>query len=122
VRKRGAPYRDRARQLRRYAAVTGTQLIEQLLQSRERLKGVRSDAAAWRILPTLLGQPAVNVKYLKHALGLGEMAALRALDLMVQRGVLEERTGMTRNRIWQHAGIFEVLDACAKKIRRTSAR
>ena len=55
-------------------------------------------------------------------LGLGDMAALRALDALVDRGVLSESTGKARSRIWQHRGIFEVLDAYAESIRRMSTR
>ncbi|MGZ0711324.1 Fic family protein (plasmid) [Coraliomargarita sp. W4R53] len=109
----------------RIAATTGTQLVddlvEQLEESREKMAGIRADAAAWKIVPTLVGQPAVNVKYLKSALGLGEMAALRALDALTDRDVLTETTGKSRGRVWQHRGIFETLDSYASVIRRMSA-
>lgn len=110
----------------RIAASTGTKLVNDLLAqlevARAKMKGIRSDAAAWRILPALVGQPAVNTKYLMSELGLGEMAALRALDALTKRGVLTETTGKARGRIWQHHGIFEVLDDYAAEIRRMSAR
>ena len=110
----------------RIAATTGTQLVDDLVEeledSRRKLKGLRSDAAAWRILPALVGQPAVNTKYLMSTLRLGEMGALRALDTLTDRGVLTESTGKSRNRVWQHRGIFEVLDGYAEKIRRMSVR
>lgn len=110
----------------RIASTTGTVLVDELVAeletSRAKLTGIRSDSAAWRILPALIGQPAVNTKYLRRELGLGEMAALRALDVLTERSVLTETTGKTRGRIWQHRGIFEVLDRYAAKIRRMSAR
>ncbi|MHA3685082.1 Fic family protein [Leucobacter sp. HY1908] len=109
----------------RVAAVTGRDLVNdlaaQLDDSKAKLAGIRSDAAAWRILPTLISQPAVNTKHLIRALGLGEMAALRALDAMVARGVLVETTGKSRGRVWQHRGILGVLDDYAARIRRMSA-
>lgn len=109
----------------RAAAVTGSELVNdlvvQLSKSKELLAGVRSDAAAWRILPILVGQPAVNIRYLTQTLGLGEMASLRAMDLLVERGVLTEGTGRARNRVWQHGGILEALDEYAEQIRRMSA-
>lgn len=109
----------------RIAASTGTQLVDDLVaqldESRALLTGIRSDAAAWKILPALVGQPAVNTRYLKSALGLGEMAALRALDTLTDRGVLAETTGHGRNRVWQHRGILDVLDGYAEKIRRMTA-
>ena len=64
----------------------------------------------------------MNTKYLMSTLGLGEMGALRALDTLTDRGVLTESTGKSRNRVWQHRGIFEVLDGYAEKIRRMSVR
>jgi len=110
----------------RIAAATGTglvdDLVEQLAASRAKMAGLRADAAAWKILPTLVGQPAVNVKYLKNALGLGEMAALRALDSLTEREVLTESTGRSRGRVWQHRGIFDALDSYASEIQRMSAR
>lgn len=106
----------------RIAARTGSELVDdlaaQLTQSRVRMVGIRSDAAAWRILPVLVGQPAVNTKYLVETVGLGEMAALRALEAMTARGVLVEMTGRSRGRVWQHRGIFGVLDDYAARIRR----
>ncbi|WP_424937296.1 MULTISPECIES: Fic family protein [Bacteria] len=113
-------------QASRIAAITGTKLVDdlaaQLEESRARMKDLRSDAAAWKILPTLIGQPAVTTRYLVGSLGLGEMATLRALDALVKRGVLTETTGRARGRVWQHRGIFEVLDDYAGTIRRMSAR
>lgn len=112
-------------QATRIAAVTGTDLVRDLMAQIEdscaRLQGVRADAAAWRVLPALVGQPAVNAKYLQRALGLSEMAALRALDTLTDRGVLTETTGRARGRVWQHRGIFGVLDGYAAEIRRRAA-
>ena len=103
----------------RIAAVTGSQLVDdlaaQLAQSRAQMHGIRSDAAAWRILPVLVGQPAVNTKYLVQTLDLGEMAALRALEAMTVRGVLIETTGRSRGRVWQHRGMLGVLDDYAAR-------
>lgn len=110
----------------RIAATTSTQLVdalvEQLEESRAKMVSIRADAAAWKILPALVGQPAVNVKYLKNTLGLGEMTALRALDTLTEREVLTETTGKSRGRVWQHRGIFDALDAYASEIRRMSGR
>ncbi len=106
----------------RIAASTGTQLVDDLVaelrDSRAKMEGIRADATAWRILPSLIGQPAVNVRHLRRTLDLGEMAVLRALDALTDRGVLVETTGQGRNRVWQHRGMLAVLDAYAEKIRR----
>ncbi|CAN5222183.1 Fic family protein [soil metagenome] len=106
----------------RYAAVTGRKLVddlyEQVEESRAKLLGVRSQSAVWQILPGLVGQPVVNTKYLMSAMGLNDMTARRALTVLTARGVLVERTGQARNRVWQHNGILDVLDAFAASIRR----
>ncbi|UIP57237.1 hypothetical protein DSM26151_00920 [Agromyces marinus] len=106
----------------RLAAFTGTKLVddlaEQLELAREQLHGVRADAAAWKLLPSLVGQPIVNTRHLQHRLGMTEASALRALDTLVQRSVLVERTGYGRNRVWQHMGIIAVLDEYAASIKR----
>ncbi|MBL3680238.1 Fic family protein [Leucobacter chromiireducens] len=110
----------------RVAAVTGRDLVDalamQLEGSRAKLAGLRSDAAAWRILPTLISQPVVTTKHLVARLQLGEMTALRALDALTERGVIAEMTGKSRARVWQHRGILDVLDEYASRIRRMVAR
>lgn len=110
----------------RIAATTGVRLVDDLVaeleESRARMQGLRADAAAWSLLPALVGQPAVNTPYLVDTLGFGEMAALRALDALAERGVLVETTGKGRNRVWQHQGILRVLDGCAAQIRRMTPR
>lgn len=110
----------------RYAAVTGRSLVDslhsQIEKSRDALAGLRPQAAAWRVLPVLIGQPVVNVAFLKGALGVSDMTAGRNLDVLTEKQVLIERTGRARNRVWQHPGILEVLDAYAETIRRTRPR
>ncbi|WP_281283228.1 Fic family protein [Rhodoglobus vestalii] len=107
----------------RYAAVTGRELVDnladQLQQSKDALAGIRSDSAAWKVLPRLIGQPVVNTRYLVRALGMSDMTVMRSLDVLADRRILTERTGFSRNRVWEHRGILNVLDAYAARIRRT---
>jgi Fic family protein len=107
----------------RFAATTGRTLVDdlaaQLADAREKLAGVRAHAAVWKVLPTLVGQPIVNTRYLTSELGMNDAAALRALEVLADRQILVERTGFQRNRIWQHLGILEVLDDYASMIRRS---
>jgi hypothetical protein len=49
---------------------------------------------------------------------MNEVTAQRTLELLSSRQILTERTGLRRNRIWQHTGILDVLDDYAAKIRR----
>ncbi len=110
----------------RFAAVTGEGLVDaladRLSESLEALAGLRPQSAAWRVLPLLIGQPVVNSRYLQRTLQLNDVTAVRALDALTERGVLVERTGRARNRIWQHNGVLEVLDDYAAEVRRTPSR
>ncbi|UFS60168.1 Fic family protein [Subtercola endophyticus] len=109
----------------RFASVTGKKLVDdldvELERSRIKMTRVRSQSAAWLVLPRLVGQPVVNAQYLKKTLGLSTVTALRAIDALVEHGVLVERTGQARNRVWQHPGILSVLDGYADGIRRATA-
>lgn len=105
-----------------FAAGTGAELIDDLADAldaaRERLSGTRSDAAAHRVLPLLVGQPIVNAAYLRGALGLNEVAVKRALDTLVDREVLVESSGRRRNRTWAQPQLLTALDAYARRVRR----
>lgn len=107
-----------------FAANTGKDLIDSLAalldDSAAKLVGLRSSAAAWKILPRLISQPVINARYLKEQLGLGDAAIHRALSVLTERGVLVEKSGRSRNRIWQHDGVLKVLDEYAKSLRRTA--
>ncbi|MFQ6485468.1 Fic family protein [Brachybacterium epidermidis] len=106
----------------RYAAGTGSRLVEDLAavmaQSRERMAGLRPHATAWRVLPLLIAQPIVDSGYLRQRLEVSAMTAQRALDQLSGAGVLQETTGRSRNRVWQHKGVLAVLDAYAATVRR----
>ena len=108
----------------RFAAATGRILVDdlaaQLADARDKLAGIRAHAAVWKVLPRLIGQPIVNTKYLTSELAMNDATVLRALEVLVDRQILVERTGLQRNRIWQHPGILEVLDNYGSTIRRTA--
>ncbi|WP_245822786.1 Fic family protein [Brachybacterium avium] len=106
----------------RYAAATGSRLVDdlagQLERDRERLSGVRRHALAWSVLPLLIGQPIVNAAYLQRTLEVPAMTAQRALAQLTDSGILREATGRSRNRVWQHTGILGLLDSYAAEVRR----
>lgn len=106
----------------RFAAHSGMRLVDDLAAqldiSGERMSGLRPQAAAWTVLPRLVSQPIVNSRYLTSHLGLNEVTAQRALQQLTEAGVLEERTGQRRNRVWQHSGMLTVLDDYAEGLRR----
>jgi len=106
----------------RYAAATGTRLVEalsaQLEEDRGRLAGVRPHALAWKVLPLLIGQPILSAAHLRSTLDVPAMSAQRALAQLTELGVLQEATGRSRNRVWQHPGILALLDDYAAEVRR----
>jgi Fic family protein len=117
-----APIAQRFAHAALFAAATGVELIDALADAlddaRAKLVGVRSDAAAHRVLPLLIGQPIVTTGYLTRTLGVNEVAAKRALDTLVDRGVLDEISGRRRNRTWAQPGMLAALDAYARRARR----
>ncbi|WP_240643922.1 Fic family protein [Antribacter gilvus] len=106
----------------RFAAASGARLVDDLAaqvdDSRAKLAGLRPQAAGWKVLPHLVAHPVVNARFLSQHVGLSEMTAQRALTQLTDAGVLEERTGLQRNRVWQHGGILAVLDNYAEQLRR----
>ncbi|GAA3632877.1 Fic family protein [Microlunatus ginsengisoli] len=108
----------------RFAAHSGVRLVDDLATQveagAEALHAVklRPQAAGWRVLPHLVAQPVVNARYLVERFAMSDQTAQRALAQLSEAGVLAERTGLKRSRIWQHAGILGVLDAYAAALRR----
>lgn len=93
-------------------------LNAELAGSSERLAGLRPQASAWKVLPQLIAHPVVNAAFLRRHLQFNEMTAQRALTQLTEHGVLEERSGLRRNRVYQHPGILRILDAYAQQLRR----
>ncbi|SEB64759.1 Fic family protein [Paramicrobacterium humi] len=116
------PIIERFAEAARFAAVSGRHLIDRLTAeidaSRGALAGVRAHAAAWSVLPLLVGQPVVTSSFLKSKLGLNDATVQRTLALLSDRGVLHERTARRRNRVWEHTGILAALDEYAETVRR----
>lgn len=107
----------------RYAASSGRRLVDDLAAeiavARERLAGLRPQAAAWRVVPELVAHPVVTSRFLVDRLGMNPVTAQRALAQLTEAGVLAERSGRQRNRVWVHDGVLTVLDAYAARIRRS---
>lgn len=106
----------------RFAATTGATLVDDLAaqidDARARLAGLRPQAAAWSVVPHLVAHPVMNSRFLTERLGLNDTTAQRALRQLGEAGVLVERTGLHRNRVWVHAGVLGVLDAYGQQLRR----
>lgn len=69
----------------------------------------RSDSAAIRALPTLIKSPIVTANELAYTLGISFPAASNALKALTEKGVLRERTGYKKNRVFAAEEILAVL-------------
>lgn len=100
-----------------YAAASGSVLIDHLAReleiAAEKLKGLRPQSMAWRLIPFMVSFPVMNSELVTKLLETSSTSALRALQQLEDRGILEERSGQHRNRIWQHEGILQTLDIYA---------
>ncbi len=116
------PIVERFAEASRFAASSGASLVDSLAAqisfAREQLTGLRSDAAGWRVLPHLVAHPVINAAFLQSHLGFTGVTAQRALAQLADVGLLVERTGRRRGRVWQHSGVLEVLDAYAQALHR----
>lgn len=79
------------------------------------LTGVRSDSVAHRISTLLFQQPVVNIAVITAETGSAPVNIYRALDTLVDRGVLRELTSKRRNRIWVADDIIRALDEFARR-------
>jgi cell filamentation protein, protein adenylyltransferase len=84
-----------------------TDTARQVVRLRERLRGElpsklgRRSGNGLRLLDALFQHPVVAVKSVEKLLGLSQPASLALVDAMVSVGVLEEVTGLRRNRIFE---------------------
>lgn len=108
----------------RYAAHTGTELIDTLSaildDDADRLHGLplRRNALGWRLLPLVVEQPVVNVPYVARVLGVSAASATRAVGQLQRAGVLVEVSGGKRGRVWEERRVLDALDEYAEMIRR----
>lgn len=116
------PIVERFADASRFAARSGARLVDTLADevkaAREQMSGLRSDAAGWRVLPHLVAHPVVNAALIKQILAANDTTAQRALAQLADAGVIEERTGKNRGRVWQHTGIITILDTYAQALHR----
>ncbi|MEG3616327.1 Fic family protein [Isoptericola sp. MSP01] len=116
------PIVERFADAARFAASSGSGLVDDLAAqvdaAREQLRGLRRQAVAWRVLPHLVSHPVINARFLTEHLGMAGQTAQNALTQLTEAGVLTERTGLRRNRVWEHQGILIVLDQYSQSLLR----
>ncbi|WP_246846355.1 Fic family protein [Humibacter ginsenosidimutans] len=79
------------------------------------LSGLRSDAAARRVAGVAFEHPVVNVVLLQQHLGIADQTAYRAIDTLVERGILTPARPGRRNRSWAASDITDALDRFAAR-------
>jgi Fic family protein len=108
----------------RFASQSARKLMDELSavlsELEARLEGVRRDSTAWKLLPLLVAQPVVGLSYVETMLEAGQMTSLRAVNTLVDRGVLTEFSGRRRNRVWRQTDVLGALDSFAEGLRRGS--
>ena len=79
---------------------------------------VRRGAAAWQLASLLLRQPVVASATVAAELGIATPNAFRAIDPLIDAGILTEFTGQKRNRLWQSTEVLTALDDFAARANR----
>jgi Fic family protein len=78
----------------------------------------RRGAAARRLLPHLLNQPAITISSVETATGVALSAAQRAVEQLVSAGILTPTSTSRRNRVWIAQDVIDALDAFAERVGR----
>lgn len=102
-----------------YAVVNGRQLLRDIgiieAEWEDRMRGLRSDAAARRVSVLAIAHPVLNSHIVARELSVSPPTAFRALDSLVERGVLKAANSQRRNRIWLAAPVLNALDDFAAR-------
>ncbi|MWV47697.1 Fic family protein [Rathayibacter sp. VKM Ac-2803] len=85
---------------------------------RDALAGLRSDHSARRVADLALEQPVLSGPVVGSRLGISAPAAYRALDALVECGVLRPADSHRRNRIWIADRMIAALDAFTERAAR----
>jgi Fic family protein len=100
------------------ALANGRQLVGDLHRIRDewaqRVKA-RRDAAAWKLTEIVVRFPVVNAPSLSRELGIPQTNVYRAIQPLVDAGVLVEFTNNKRDRLWRAPEVLEALDAFAAR-------
>lgn len=110
-----------------YAVVNGRQLVRDIgsveADWETKMRGLRSDAAARRVSILAIAHPVLNFDVVVRELRVAPATAFRALDALVERGVLKAANSQRRNRIWLAEPVLNALDDFAARAgRRCVAR
>ncbi|MGB8860134.1 MAG: Fic family protein [Ilumatobacteraceae bacterium] len=109
------------------AVTNGRQLAQEMDATRAdwatRLRGVRRDATAWRLVETLIEHPVTDANTIAEHLGISTVAARTAIAQLVDVGILRQANAGLRFRKWIATDVADALDRFAERAgRRTSTQ
>ena len=93
------------------AVSTARQLSELLATDKNRLSELgRLSGSASQLLEALFKNPIANIAVLGNRTGLAPATIGKALDGMVQMGIVRELTGQKRNRVYAYSAYIDILN------------
>jgi Fic family protein len=105
-----------------FAVRNGRTLTDEITTVRggwlDALSDLRSDNSARRVADLAVGQPVLSAALVVARLHISAPAAYRALDSLVERGVLHPANSHRRNRIWIADAMITALDGFAERAAR----
>jgi Fic family protein len=83
---------------------------------REALKGLRSDAAAWKLVNELPGRPVLTAPSVGELLSVSAPAAGRALDQLEERGIIKRLNENKWGRAWEASELLDLVQAFERRV------
>ncbi len=82
----------------------------------EQLKGLRSDAAAWKLLDELPGRPVLTAPSVGKLLGISPPAANRALRQLQERSIIKPLNERKWGRAWEASELLSLVEAFERRV------
>jgi Fic family protein len=83
---------------------------------REALKGLRSDAAAWKLVDELPGRPVLTAPSVQELLGISAPAAGRALDQLEERNITKRLNERKWGRAWEASELLDIVQEFERRV------
>jgi Fic family protein len=83
---------------------------------RDQLKGVRADAAAWKLVDELPGRPVLTAPSVGKLLGISAPAAGRALQQLQDREILKPLNAKKWGRAWEASELLTLVEAFERRV------